>query len=212
MARARTLAPTWNLVGPFRLSDALVDWLAAGEPFAHTVPMCDCFFAEPPAEQDGPSIHNARKVEQTDIEVFDLHADGIDFRDGILHALYGLFALGLAPREMHDIQERATIEENSVGDFLQFSIDGFDQLLAINRSAEKRLEHREQGLRFFESERTVSHKRYVDILIHFGRCGAGTLVRESDMNPVFAVQGQLAMLTAYRSSLLSLQTAHVLTR
>src|SRR5437016_3447483 len=116
MARARTLAPTWNLVGPFRLSDALVDWLAAGEPFA--------------------------------------------------------------------------------------------QLLAINRSAEKRLEHREQGLRFFESERTVSHKRYVDILIHFGRCGAGTLVRESDMNPVFAVQGQLAMLTAYRSSRLSLQTAH----
>src|SRR5205809_6043631 len=84
MARARTLAPTWNLVGPFRLSDALVDWLAAGEPFAHTVPMCDCFFAEPPAEQDGPSIHNARKVEQTDIEVFDLHADGIDFRDGIV--------------------------------------------------------------------------------------------------------------------------------
>src|SRR5207249_6611703 len=141
MARARTLAPTWNLVGPFRLSDALVDWLAAGEPFAHTVPMCDCFFAEPPAEQDGPSIHNARKVKQTDIEVFDLHADGIDFRDRILYALYGLLALRFASRKMHDIQECATIEEDAVGNFLQFSIDGFNQLLTIDRSAQQRFEH-----------------------------------------------------------------------
>src|SRR5438477_4020662 len=128
MARARTLAPTWNLVGPFRLSDALVDWLAAGEPFAHTVPMCDCFFAEPPAEQDGPAIHNARKVEQTDIEIFDLHADGIDFCDGILYTLHGFLTLGFAPSEMHDVQERSAIEKDAVGNFLQLGFNRFDQL------------------------------------------------------------------------------------
>src|SRR5437879_13037407 len=95
--------------------------------------MCDCFFAEPPAEQDGPSIHDARKVKQTDIEVFDLHADGIDFRDRILYALYGLLALRFASRKMHDIQECTTIDEDAVRNFAQLSIGGFNARLTINR-------------------------------------------------------------------------------
>ena len=82
--------------------------------------------AQFPAEQYRASIDYARKIEQADVEVFDLNADGIDLGKGILYPLYGLLALGLASGEMHDVQERATIKEDAMGNFLQLGIDGFD--------------------------------------------------------------------------------------
>src|SRR5207253_10005520 len=97
--------------------------------------------SDPPRDLHSFPTRRSSDLKQTDIEVFDLHADGIDFRDRILYALYGLLALRFASRKMHDIQECATIEEDAVGNFLQFSIDGFNQLLTIDRSAQQRFEH-----------------------------------------------------------------------
>ena len=59
--------------------DPLINGLASGEAFAGGVPVSDSLLSQLPAEQDGASINVAGKVEQADVEVFDLHAGGVDF-------------------------------------------------------------------------------------------------------------------------------------
>jgi len=124
---------------------------------AHTVPMCDLLFAEPPAEQDGPSIHDARKVKQTDIEVFDLHADGIDFRDRILYAPVWTSRAPLCVAQDARYSGMCPSEEDAVGNFLQFSIDGFDQLSTIDRSAQPAIRALQIRLSLFESKGAFCH-------------------------------------------------------
>jgi len=71
--------------------------------------------------------------------------------------LDGLFALGLAPRQVNDIQVRAAIQENVVRDFLQFTVYGFDQLLAVNSRAQQRLQYGQEGLGFFKRKGAFGH-------------------------------------------------------
>jgi hypothetical protein len=155
------------LIRPLRLGYSLVYRLTAFESLAHAVPVSDSFFAELPAEQHGLAIDYTGKVEQADIEIFHLHADGIDLGDCVLYALDCLLALGFAPGQVDNVEESAAVEEDAVYDLLQFGFNGIDQFLAINRVLQQGFKYRQQGLSFLERKRTVGHRRYVRILIHF---------------------------------------------
>jgi hypothetical protein len=62
-----------QLVRSLRAGNAFVDGLAAGESFVRAVPMSDGGFAHLPAEQDDAALDFAGKIEQSDIEIFNLH-------------------------------------------------------------------------------------------------------------------------------------------
>ena len=100
------------------------------------------------------------KIEQSDVEVFDLHAGRIDFREGVLDALDCLLAFGLAPRQMDHVQKCTAVQEHAVSCFLKFGICLFDHLLTMNRLLEQSLEDRQQRLCFVESESAVGHVPY----------------------------------------------------
>jgi len=125
-----------------RLRDALIDPLAAGKTFAHAVPVSDGFFSQFPAEQNRAAFDFAGEVEQADIEVFDLHADGVDFGERIFDFLHCFLALRFAAGKMDNVKERAAVEKNAMGDGLKFSIDGLDQFFTVNTGTEKRFEDR----------------------------------------------------------------------
>src|SRR5258705_12056520 len=96
-----------------RTSNALVDQLAPGEAFVGAVPVRDLFLAELPAEQDGFAIHHAGEIEQADVEVFDLDADGVDLVNGVFHALEGFIAFGATAGIVGDVNEEASGEEKA---------------------------------------------------------------------------------------------------
>src|SRR5579859_209073 len=84
--------------------DPLVDRLASRESFLRAVPVSNRFLPEFPAEQNDLPFHLARKIEQSDVEILHLHADGIDLSQCILGALFRFCPLGLAPGECDDIK------------------------------------------------------------------------------------------------------------
>src|SRR5205807_2240534 len=69
--------------------NALIDGLAAGEPFFGRMPVGDFLFAKFPAEQENFSFDLAGKIQQSDIDVLDLHSGGVNFSDRIFGALEG---------------------------------------------------------------------------------------------------------------------------
>ena len=100
------------------LADALIDRFAPGESFLRAVPVSDSLFAQLPAKQHHLPVHFAGKIEQADVEVFDLHSDGIDLGHGIPDPPNRLLPLGLASRQMDDVQEHAPAQKDAVGGFL----------------------------------------------------------------------------------------------
>ncbi len=76
--------------------------------------MRDHGFAQFPAQQDRFPLYFAGEVEQSDVEIFDLHSSSVNLGESILYAANRLLALGLAPRQMDHIQQRATVEKNAV--------------------------------------------------------------------------------------------------
>ncbi len=76
------------------------------------------------------------KSSSPSVEVLHLHAGGVDFGDGILGALHGLIALGLAAGERHHIDQSASVEENAAADGFEFGVDLFDQRLALHGGAQ----------------------------------------------------------------------------
>src|SRR5438034_11390397 len=129
------------LIRLFRLGNALVYRLAALKSFAHAMPVRDSFFAELPAEQHGFAIDYTGKVEQADVEILYLYADGIDLGDGVLHALNCLLAFGFASCQVDNVEESAAVEEDAMYDLLQFGVNSIDQFFAVNRILQQGLEH-----------------------------------------------------------------------
>jgi len=121
------------------------------------VPVLDGWLAQLPAQQEDLALHLAGKIEQSDVEVFHLHAGGVNFGDGILDAPNRLLALRLAPRQMDDIQQRAAAEKNPVRRLLQLGVHVFNQLLAVDRLPEQRFQNRQEHLRFVEGKGSVGH-------------------------------------------------------
>ena len=112
-----------SLVCFFAFGDASVDGLAAGETFVSAMPVGNGFFAQFPAEKNDLAFDLAGKIEQADAQVFDLHADGIDFGESVAHALLGFGALGFAARDGNDVDESATVEEDAVVGGLHLGLD-----------------------------------------------------------------------------------------
>jgi hypothetical protein len=140
-----------------RALDAFVDGLASGEAFFGAMPVGDFFFSEFPTQQDDFAFDFAGEVEESDVEVFDLHAGGVNFGDGIFDALQRFLALGLTAGELRDVDECSAIEEDAVPERFEFSVDFFDELLAIDGRAEQGFEHGEKHAGFVEGKSAGGH-------------------------------------------------------
>jgi hypothetical protein len=144
-----------GLIRPLCLCNSLVDQFAAGESFAGAMPVRDSCLAQLPAEQHRVSINFAGKIQQSGIEVFDLYPDGINFSHSVLDAVNCFLPLGLTRGHLNDIDQEASAEEYPMRQLLEFEINGFDQFLALNGSAQKRFKNGQQRLSFFESKGSV---------------------------------------------------------
>src|SRR6185312_6867216 len=114
-------------------------------------------------KQDDVAIDFAWEIQQADIEIFDLHANGGNLIHGIFHPLKSLLALGLASREMNDVDRHPAVHENPMSDPLQLGVNRFNQLFAVKSFAQKRFEDWQQILCFAESESAGRHG-YVPIV------------------------------------------------
>ena len=121
------------------------------------MPVGDFFLSKFPAQQNYFAFDFAGEVEESDVEVFDLHTGGVNFGDGVFDSLQCFFALGLAAGKFRDVQERSAIEEDAVSERFEFGVDFFDQFLAIDGGAQERLEHWQQHAGFFESKSASGH-------------------------------------------------------
>src|SRR4029077_3234083 len=59
---------------------------------------------------------------------------------------------------MDNIERHPAIQEDSMGDRLQFGIDGFNQILAVEGFTQERFQNWQQILRFVESESAGRHR------------------------------------------------------
>ena len=96
----------------------------------------DSLLAELPAQQDDFVADDAGKIEQADVEVFDLHSGGVDLSDGVLGALDRLLALVLAGLERADVDVSAAIQEDPALEGLEFGVHFLDQRLGLHGGAQ----------------------------------------------------------------------------
>src|SRR5205823_15018547 len=120
----------------------------------------DSLLAELPAQQHRLAVDHTGKIEQADVEILYLHADGIDLGDGVLHALNCLLALGFASCQMDNVEESAAVEKDAMYDLLQFGVNGIDQFFAVNGVLQQRLKYWQQGLSFLECKGAFRHRRF----------------------------------------------------
>ena len=104
--------------------------LRPAKPSLDAVPVGDAFSPSFQHSRMISAVHFAGKVEQADVEVLHLHADGVDLGQGVFDALQGLVAFGLAPRQMDDIDEMPPFRNTWCGQFLKLGVDCLDQCLA----------------------------------------------------------------------------------
>jgi len=133
--RARRPSSINLLVCLFCFDDLFVDGLAAGEAFGGVVPVGDSVLSQFPAEQHDLAVNFAGEVEQSDIEIFHLDAGGIDLGEGVFHPRDSFFALRLAASHVDNIDQQAALQKHAVREFLEFSVYGLDQFLAVNGGA-----------------------------------------------------------------------------
>ena len=146
-----------RLIRPFGADDAFINGLAAGESFFRAVPVGNGGFSHFPAQQYDMAFDLARKIEQANVDIFDLDSDGVDLGEGVFGALFGLGTLRFAAGHGHDVDVGAAVEEDAVSKSLHFGFDFFHDLLAADGRAQKRFEHRKQSLSFVESESSIAH-------------------------------------------------------
>ena len=83
------------------------------------------FLPHLPAQQEDLAFNFAGKVEETNVDVLHLHANGIDFGQRILGTLLGLEALGFTPGQRHHVDERAAVQKDPVTQRLLFGLNFF---------------------------------------------------------------------------------------
>jgi len=122
--------------------------------------MSNGFLAHLPAEQNDAAFHLAREIEQANVEVFYLDADGIDFSESIFGPLFGLGALGLAAGNGYHVNVRAAVQKDAVIERLHFGLNFFHQLFAADGIAQQGFKNRQKGVSFIEREGSIRHGRY----------------------------------------------------
>jgi hypothetical protein len=130
------LAKTRGLIDFSGARDALIDGLAAGESLLGSMPVGDRFFAQPPAEQNDLSLDLTRKIKQANVEILDLHANGVDFGEGVFGALFGFGALGFATRQWDYIQKCSPVQKNALLQRLLLDLKFFDDFLGGDGGAQ----------------------------------------------------------------------------
>ena len=142
-----------------RAGKAFVDRLARGETFIYSMPVFDSGFAQPPAQQHQPIIERERKIEQANIEVFDLNAGSINFGERIFDAPNCLDAKGTAIEAMPQFYRDSAGLVGAFGKSGEFILDlpGFTPgLHSLPQQAFKN--GQERGC-LGESEGAVSHEK-----------------------------------------------------
>jgi len=140
--------------------DAIVDRLAASEALFGSVPMGDGRLAQFPAEQDDLIVDLAGEIEEADVDVLDLNADGIDLVEGVADALDGFLALGATQSDLLDLDESAAGKKDALVKLGKFAVDFLDELLAIDGLAKQALENGQQRVGFLETEGLHSLVRF----------------------------------------------------
>lgn len=133
-------------------AEAVVQGLTAFEARLDGVPVVDGGLAEAPAEEDDFVIEAAGEVEESGLEVFDLDADLVDFCDGFACALKVLIDISALAGGIRRVDMHAAHEIDAAGDFKESSFGFFSGVPGLDRALEERLENRQEGLSFFESE------------------------------------------------------------
>jgi hypothetical protein len=90
-------------------------------------------FAQFPAEQDGPSFYFTGKVEQADVDVFDLHANRVYLGKSIFGALFGFAALRLPTSNRDDIDVSTAVQKDAMAEFLHLAFYFFHDFFAADR-------------------------------------------------------------------------------
>ena len=114
--------------------------------------MLDSRLAHAPAEQHHLVVEAAGKIEQPGIEILHLNADGIDLGDALADALQVGFHLHALFSRDANIYFHSAGEIDAPGQLREAGFGLFRGLLAFDRAFQQRFQHREQGLRFVESE------------------------------------------------------------
>lgn len=98
-----------KLSWPVFLSHPLVDRLAPAISLFYSVPEINPLLAQFPAQKDDFAVNFARKIQKSDIQVFDLYTDGIDLGDCILDLLQLTVALLFSALDGRNVNQGAPI-------------------------------------------------------------------------------------------------------
>ena len=145
----------------FWADNALIDRLAIGKALVGAVPVSNLLLSQFPTEKNRLSLHEAGKIEESNVKVLHLHADGVDFVHCVFHALERLIALSAAARIAGYVDQQSSRQEDPVGERLKFAVDFLHQLFPVDGSANEPFEHGQHRLRFFVGECAVGHVFYL---------------------------------------------------
>jgi len=82
-----------------------------------------------------PAFHFAWEIQQANINIFDLHSNGIYFGQSVFHAMDSFFPFGLAARHLHDVHQQTAAHHDAVSQVLKFVVHGFDEFLTVHGGA-----------------------------------------------------------------------------
>lgn len=101
-----------------------VDGLAAAEALVGGMPVFDGFFAKAPAKADLVAVVEGGKINEADIEILDLAAEGGDLLEDLIELLGGGLELATL------LQEMGAVEDHAAGHG-DFAVDGVEGLFGL---------------------------------------------------------------------------------
>jgi len=157
MALPALLSRLLALASHARVGNALIDALASAVAFIHSVPVANGRLSQLPAEENDLALHDARKIEQADVEVLHLHAHGCDFGQRIGDGLVEFVAFGAEVRQGNNVEQHAAVKQHALIHLLEARIDFFAAFLSSISLAQQGFEDGQQLLCFGEREGSVCH-------------------------------------------------------
>src|SRR6185312_3182797 len=130
----------------------LVNGFATGKAFFHAVPEFDLLFAILPAQQDDFIFHQAGKIQQPNIKILHLHANGVDLRNRVLDILQRLVPFCATPRHSRHINKKTSAEQDAVLQVLKILVYLLNPLFTVHGALQQRFQYRQQNLSLFKSK------------------------------------------------------------
>ena len=114
------------------LDKALIERLAPAKSRLDRMPVIDAQFAHLPAQQNNLAIDHAWKIEQPRVQIFHLHANGIDLGDSVFRLLYQLLNLRPLAHHCDPIHLHAAGEKDAMPQLLQLRLFLFRDILSLD--------------------------------------------------------------------------------